>query len=590
MKRFTSWLITFSVILTLFFGSMFSARADMKKPIITFSFAGYNAFIQDFAAVGKLADNPSLGSMLELPLQLFLGDVLDAMDKNAPFGGFLLEDEGEYHFLAFLPFKNKDAIVDFLSSRGANIDVEVLDDGIVVLSADSPNLYLKESGGFLYISSEKATLEDLPEDPVMLLEGLNKKYTLAVKFHLDHLSPETKNWFFSSIEEGMDLVDQLSQDDENSETLKASMENNKKTLALLKKQIEAFKKIEIGYSFDKNAGELKLGGVMEFQEGSSMANLIAKSKNLKSQFAGFVNLDIIGSGYQISMNDEETLATARDSLDSQWKVIKAMMRQSSELGEEEKEKLEKFLDSARDLLDGMVVQEVSDAGFLLDMEPGNITGLLVFTVNDAQKFLASVKTLAEMGIAEGILSADQLKLDVAWERGAFHRGEIPFREIMEKAGEVDEDALALFEKFAGETLIVTVGTDGEKFFLGYGNDAIELLKKGTAESAEEAQMAKFQVSALRILQYTGKMVTLTAEKEDRGVAQVKYVLRLLREILAGEPGKDHLRVEGRILNDTTVEANYVLEKGIVKILGSLPNIYIMLQMADDEDFEDLDEE
>ena len=42
----------------------------------------------------------------------------------------------------------------------------------------------------------------------------------------------------------------------------------------------------------------------------------------------------------------------------------------------------------------------------------------------------------------------------------------------------------------------------------------------------------------------------------------------------------------RTANDTTVEVSYVAEKGVVKLLGSLPNIYVMLQMADDEDLEE----
>ena len=49
-------------------------------------------------------------------------------------------------------------------------------------------MFIKEADGWAFIADSQDLLDDLPKDPVALLDGLDKKYTLAVRVNVgkDH--------------------------------------------------------------------------------------------------------------------------------------------------------------------------------------------------------------------------------------------------------------------------------------------------------------------------------------------------------------------------------------------------------------------
>ena len=82
-------------------------------------------------------------------------------------------------------------------------------------------MFIKEADGWAFIANRKEHLDDLPKDPVAMLDGLDKKYTLAVRVNVGNIPAGLREMAVGQLQKG--LQDRVAQE-LNSEQA-AAMEN-----------------------------------------------------------------------------------------------------------------------------------------------------------------------------------------------------------------------------------------------------------------------------------------------------------------------------------------------------------------------------
>ncbi|MDO4550790.1 MAG: hypothetical protein Q4C96_06020 [Planctomycetia bacterium] len=598
MKRTTSWFIVFATILATLLGSGVNVQAEKPKPVVTISFAGYNAFINNLKTIGELADYPSLSSMVEFPLQLAMSDILKEMDKNAPIGAVLMQEEvedadiPEYNFLFFLPITSAEPIFDFLSAQSVDLDITQQENGVITVNAGGPDLFLKSEGKFLYLATAESLLKDLPKDATVLLDNLHTKYNIfAVKIHMDNLSSETKQWAFDTILEGIELVE----DDEANSLSALTKQNNREMLKLWKEYADSITTLTYGMLLDKETCQLKMEGLVQTAEGSVLENIFQNAKKHPSQFSGFSKLDATITSYSSSVMNNKTRETSTTSLNSTLQIIElSILEEIKKAPNIDKGKYtaltELFVKNMKNLCADLLAQEVLDSAAIYDLSMGNFMVLSIGTSKNPESLTKLFKDLSDTLAKEKIINESDIQTNFEkWNDFTFSKLSIPL-DVLTKLesfdAEVNSEDMENLKKLFGEEITLTVGTSKDKIMIGMGENVIPTLKKGLQEKSETTFQSHVKLSSLSALNFGKQLVYEFAPEDDESLPKIKYALQMIEEILESEKDENHIQIQCFSPESNTFKGEFIMEKGLVKLLGSIPNIVMMLQLASEEDLEE----
>lgn len=626
MKRTVSLFMILAAVAAMFFGS--AARADDKpamdinKPIAVISFSGYDGFFGDLKAVGNVAGDATLASGPELLLQMGLGGALRDLDKSLPAGCLVMYDGEDVGVVVFVPYGDLDTLVDFAQTQGMDIEAEEKGDNLTELTVGGDPMFVKRSGKYLYFSMDASLVADVPEDATTLLGGLDKKYTFAARADAGNLDPKVMDTLFKAIDEGMnaafdqqlemlDDLDDMDEDDEDYQQVKAAremtqtaIENNRKSVEFLKEMIRGIAVIEVGYRFDRETDELKMHLAVEAKEGSDLARSIEKNRGVKSRFAGFDALDAIMTAYAIAYQDEKSRKFGMTSLDDSAKVFESAMKiAKAEMDEddEDQQRLVKYMDmltKAFPKFISLLDIEYSDMGMAVDAKPGNFTAVLATTVADTKPLDEFFSELLGNLAKDELVREEWVKKNVEkWEGYTFHQVRVTLRDLVELSkAEPDEDELVKMELAIGETLVLTYGTSKDACVVGLGPDAIKLFKQG-AKPVDGMPVGKFRISSLKLLDSVRAFMDTVTSRRDKARMEYKqamYLMDIVTAAIKEVPGQDGMTVISEFPSDRRAENVFILEKGVVRLAGSLPKVFMLMGMYDpddeDDDFDDEDEE
>ena len=172
------------------FGRFTGANAELK-PVIVISAASFDEFRRAIEIVAKQirldegsVDEPVL---LHRALNLYEQVVGRGFDTSQPLGIVLQTDGVLFYPIIFTPLKLDSSIGQSLQDQY----VEHLPDGRSVIRQEFfqwslGRLYVQEHNGWVFIAPENL-LNSLPEDPTVLLQGLDRTALTAARFDLQNL-------------------------------------------------------------------------------------------------------------------------------------------------------------------------------------------------------------------------------------------------------------------------------------------------------------------------------------------------------------------------------------------------------------------
>ena len=543
-KTFLSML----AVLGLLLGSQGQAVAQADKtppPLAVVSVASYDTWMANLDYLGQLQGKP-YRMLVEGVLNLFTaGEGLQGWEKNQPAGVIVGGPAGG---VTFLPVSD---LNKFLQAFAAfELKTKDVGDGVIEIEfTDGQRGYVKSQGKWAWVGRSAISLQDLPEDPVKLLGGLNEAYDIAARLNFQSIPAPLVEMALGSMREGAEDFLQP-EPDESEEEFKARKEAVLAQIDAVKAVIKDLDELTVGFKIDREAKKVFAEFEITFIKGSKSAQQFAEARNMKSDFVGFRNPEaLISMGFvgPIQEQEQEQLTT--------------MLKQFRTRAKKEIRKLDDLKDDAARAQVEQVVDGLID-NLQAAIDQGKLDGGVALVGDGPHDFVFGLGLKDSKQAAQNLLSGIEMLRDykVVSKEPA---------EVVEKDGlRFESFALTLPEKvakdlnpFFGDNARLVVATGPNGVYAGLGETVIESLQKVVAASkagaGAPAKPAEVTISVSRLIKAFAK-----GDAGDRALAV------LANAKLA--PGTDIIRIEEQF-SENGGSFRIEAAEGVIKLIGAAVN-------------------
>ena len=522
--------------------------------------SSYQQLADDLALIGKLVDQPGLSAALDQTLnQLTQGQGLPGLDKSKPWGLTVSSDGQQFHVLAFLPIADTGKFIDALGPVLGKVTKEEEDVWTVELDFQNPlalfiqELYFTNKNGWTFLCTQHEMLDNLPDDPVELLDGLEKEYHLAARVEFQNIPDVLRQLGLGMMKNAAEQGIQA-QGDEGAVPTDVVQQMVAEGLDSVATMLNELDQITIGFKLDHEKNKALLDVVITAVDNTDAAKEMARYTEAKTRFSGFLLADAAVSGHV-------SIGTGEDDLGNTESAVKMLRSLFAEAGEDEDEDEEGQEDFALDLVFDMmssVMEQMIESGRLdaaisvTDDEQLTVIAGLRVKDGDAlskeiEKRIETIENdLGFFGIEKETIEDDQIKL-------YYNSEAIP-----------GEEGQALAKLF-GEKFQIVVGTAKDAFYLAIGQDAVEPLKEAIAKSKAAGEKSvppmQFQGRLTTLMKFLTPLAGVFGESIE-GNPQFQD----LAESLGGE--KDRIDVVLKPI-DRGMHIRVEAEEGILKAMGTL---------------------
>jgi hypothetical protein len=525
------------------------AQGDMK-PILVVSLAGYQRIIDDLAFVGKLSGSPDLAKNLEGMIGFFTqGQGLAGLDKTKPWGLAASTDGLSFQLLGFIPVTDTKKLLDALSGFLGDPDNE---GGIYKLQAPGLPipLYIKEEGGFAFISQDSGGFSNLPKDPVKILGGLDKEYDIAIRLSVQNIPEVFRQLAIDQIKMGVEgsLEQAPGESDEQYEQRSKTTQQQLDTLVTTLNELD---EVTVGLSIDEAARRTYLDLSMTAAEGTPTAKQFVALPAPPSKFAGFLMPDSVAN---LHINSKSAPENTDQSLAMLGSLRTQVMSQldDQELGNEQiKSTVKDVVGQLMDVLQDTVKQGIFNGGAVV-VGDGPFTLAAGGLISDGARLDGVVKKLADLAKSDSSFPQDALKLNADKHKG------ITFHTLTVDVPNDGDENTALIKSLIGNKAIITVGVGKQSAFLAIGAKGLETIKKviDKSEGVTETTSKPFEM-------------TVALAPVLKFFSQEQGANPILGAMAAGlkDGGKDKIQLTAQPIKNGYLY-RLEAEEGILKIIGS----------------------
>lgn len=583
---------TLGILLSLIVSTTTLAEEDRLVGVV--SAKSYNGLIRAVTDIGEQLGQPGLDKQTEMQLEIMTsGKGLAGFDKSRPIGSaFYFDKDDQFHFLAFLPVNDFDALLSLLPEEAG---IRELEDGVREFPTPIPfsdfSLYLKHHNKWLFISMDQDRLANLPADPTKLLGDLPKKYDLAGRFHAQNLPKSVWKSLIDEIDREIKYAKRQASrkteiiiTDEEDETkvayeklIAAERKCEVASLQELSKLVsQLFSKtdtIELGLAVEKKSKNFVYDLTMTAMPNSSLATDLARFKTRPHRFSGFLIPDACYASLfsltgKPSAGHLTMVQVLRKHLITSIENSLVIGQRKGSLSKESRKILTTSLTSLADSLFQTYTQGNVDVGTVLitDPEPTLVIGSTLTNVDAVEK---SLKDLADTLKSELLKDIEGLP-EIQWNSGKLlgyrlHRVNLPVD---------DEDAA----KILGEEIEFILAVGEDSLFLAAGSHPETTLKTILTQSQTGKDKSHPPGTASMS---TTSFLKLVSSVESELIADI---LNDQIDILKGKDG-----VHGTLREiPNGIQLKYTIEPGYFKILGLI--IELQNQMLEDDTIYEDEEE
>ena len=483
------------------------------KPVAVVSISGYQELLDDIGYIGRVAGNPQAAQGVEGLIKLFTqGKGPVGLDKGRPWG-VVMTRGSDLQGYAFIPVTDLKALLKVLVAFVGT--PEDAGDGILELKYEEKPFYVKEQGGWAFLSGDPENLITLPEDPAKLLGDLPEQYDLAVRASPQNLPPQIRQLFLGQMRQA--AVQGLQEPDpgETPEAFELRKQTVQATLDAFDTMASEIDNLTLGLAVDDEARKTYIDLTLSASEGSSLAQQLS-APAVETRFAGFNRPDALA---RLTTASEISAAEQPQALQAVEQVRAQLLAQIETEGQGNVAQLKEIANGFCDVMVATIETGRFDGGMAV-VGDGPLTLLAGFHVGDSDKVSAGIRDL--MDAARGQEGVSEIELDAATHQGVtFHSmvvsmpapapaeddapadggkdakdardepaDDVPSREDQEQAAA--EAARALF----GEKVPVVFGVGADAAYFGMGQEALAELKKLIDDSAAatEKKIAPFEFS------------------------------------------------------------------------------------------------
>lgn len=465
------------------------------------------------------------------------------VDTEKPMGGYVILDGFQPMGVGFVPVKDLDALLKMLSNDLG--EIEEGDDGMRIVSMpDGQEAFIKESGGYAFISDNVDNLSDLPDNPSAMLDGLNDEYNLAIRVYAQRLPQQMKEMAKGYIEEGfMQAIEQMEDADPGAAAMQRQM--NEATLQSVFEMIDQTDELTVGLAIDEDSESTYIDVTMTGLPDSKMAKQIAASGDVTTRFAGFFRDSAAASVHMSSKltdEDEESienmLAQVREQVMSQI--------DSNAPDPMAKDAAKDVTNQLFDVLGATLKEGIIDGGVALVLDEDTTAMAAGMAVKEGNKIADIAKQLVDFAKAD---APPEVKFNLNAET---YNG-VDMHVITVPVPEDEED----LRSAVGETMDIVLGTSEDAFYFAGGKNSISLLKEcmdaSKQASPNDLPSSQFFISLGKVLSFANSM-------------QDDPILSILADSVEGSE-HDKFKVTSRIVKNGA-QTRIEFEDDIIKLIGN----------------------
>lgn len=539
MKTFLNRIVLSALLLALLVLPATNVVAQGLKPAVVVSIASVDEHLSDAEYLFEAAGQKDAIALIKFSAMAFL----DGFDTKKPIGGAVMLDTGEPTGLVFVPVKDLDKV---LGKIPGGLAPEDAGDGISKIATPAgEDVFIKESGGYAFVTNDKNNLAALPADPTTLLGGLDQKYNLAVQVNLQNIPEQFKQMAIEGIEEGYreGLEGGLEGEDPDVQELIKKLGGN--SVESIKQLIEDSDQVMLGWGVDAMTKSTYVDFSMTAVQGSKLAKRFSMMQDTKSDFAGFLLPDAgvtLHFASEMAAEDKQVLTALLTTM--RGTAIKELDN-DDDLTDAQKTAAKDVLGTLLDVFGKTIDGGKLDGGATLLLGADTLTfagGGKVAGGDDLDK---TFKKLVELGKAEP--DFPDVKLD------ADTHGNVKLHTVNIPIPEDEPEPRAIF----GPELEAVVGIGTDSVYMAFGKDAMGTLKRIMDASA--ASVDKVVPPSQLTIALTPILKFAESVSDD---AQVGVIL----EALENSMGKDKIRIISKPIENGGL-TRFEIEEGILQAIG-----------------------
>lgn len=256
--------------------------ADPLRPVAVLSIASVDRLMGDFTYLTSRGGRAGVSGYI----QLLGASLLQNLDRTRPLGMLITIEDDVPKGVGFLPVLNLDKVLAVVRDK-FNAPIDELGDGITKVQLGK-GAYLKQQGAYLFFSDQPQHLDQLPADPVAVLDGLHTQYDVAVRFYVQHVPSNLRDLAVLALHHEVDVAVQNSEQDDpeiDGPFLELLAREAKASLNVLINQSE---QLTVGWGVDSQGGRMHLDLQATAVAGSALAQQWSRLSDGRSLLSGCI--------------------------------------------------------------------------------------------------------------------------------------------------------------------------------------------------------------------------------------------------------------------------------------------------------------
>ena len=519
-----------------------NAGAADSKPVVVISFSGVDQITADLGYLSQVAGARAQG----VKLASMVGGFTQGIDKTKPWGMVVTTNGAEFKTLVFVPVTDLQTVFAIVTQLVGPPSDE--GDGVFKLSAPGPlggtsDLFVKQQNGWVFCAQSKEELATLPNDPLALLDGLDKQYDIAVRAYINNIPAHFRDKATDFVKMGVQMGFMKAPQQDQTQIQQKAVDAQLNAITSLLNETDQF---TLGWSINSTAKTTFLDFSFTAVPGTTLAKQSELFKNTKSAFAGFLLPDAALTFNSSSVSTQEDIQQSLTIFRSFRAATLKELENDLDLPDEQtRDAAKQVLNSAFDLAETLIEAGKGDGGMALSLEPSGLKAIAGFYVPDGNAVEALLKQLVDLGRAEP--EFPEVKFNTETHREIrFHTLSIPIPGAQDEARQV-----------LGDELELAFGIGAQSVYLALGEDSLPLLKSTIDRSAADADKTvppmQFNVSLNSILKffaaYDQHLATMVAQ-------------------LGGGQGQDRISLKGKPI-DNGITVRFQLDEGALKTISTM---------------------
>ena len=486
-------------------------------PVVVVSISNANDILENVKFIGEVTDSPIAD------FQAILGtDLVQLMDDSRAAGIIVTTNGNAFKTLGFLPVANQEKFLELIKECLG----EPMEAGDSLYEIIEPfSLFVKRHNGWTYLSPSSQTLEELPDDPVPMLEGLESQYDVAVRAHVNNIPGMFRQlalgWLQFGVQEQLSQLDGL--DDPRSEFQRTMTQNSVAQFNALVNETDSF---TVGWDIDARTTQFDCA--ITAVEGTQAAQRMNKLQASVTQFGGFLLPDAaVSLRFSNEMHDADTQQTVGMLNAIRDQAVEQLAQDDQLPHEQAREESQQILSRIFGIVSAAVETGRVDGGAALIVEPGLFSFAAGISVADGRELEDTLKNLIQLANQDGGFP------EISWNlkecHGVnFHTFQMPI---------TDSTVAAV----VGKQVDVVVGTGEQRSFFAFGVDSQNLLQRildrSEAVKSEPMPPSQMTVAVTPLLEFAESL-----SGDIPGLSQVSAALATAsgndRIIMENQPSKN----------------------------------------------------